>query len=413
MKQQKLKEFYQNYFQFNYCRDLRIIYPSILYKKENKVKTPPPKTLTGYKYPKDCTDLDMPDTFYKFLFKHRKGKGNCFYELSNYKHLINYRNKSKSQPYCDRLYFDLDGDDPRLNQVKEELTRARHTLTGKKKILAEKKAKNNFKNLLLNTDVLLPTFTEAMKLYKYLTDSGVKCYILFSGSKGFALNIFFKPLALNNINNISYNLATGFKEDLNLRNLDLVVNTDPISRLQRIVYTTHPNTGLMNQPIPGDISFDEFRDIIKDTNPKIADFDITEYYNGDDFTTSLLKYDKVFAKFKAEAEANKAKTKPAKFEGNAATIFQDMRVLWDYLASKGLVQPVAKTLPNYSRVHCPFHDDNTPSAIVSQYSFTCYGCGYVNDSKLNYFEFLRKLFNLSNDEDVKGKMREILKDSSL
>ena len=58
---------------------------------------------------------------------------------------------------------------------------------------------------------------------------------------------------------------------------------------------------------------------------------------------------------------------------------------------------------------CPFHDDNSPSARVYKNNFLCAS----ENLHLNYFDFIRKYFNLAEDEAVKKKMKELKKSAKI
>lgn len=400
MKQQQLKEFYKNYFQFNYCRDLRIIYPEILYKEEGTVRAPAPRVLHSNHY-RDDTDLTMHERFYRFLFnkKHRNGTGNIYYQVSNYQYLNNYKSKNR-EIWTDRLYWDLDVKDPRVDKAKQELTRARTTLTGREKVKAEKKAKDEFKDLLLNTDVLNKPFTECKRLYNYLVEKGSKPLVLYSGVKGFAINELFTNLPLKNISKITYKLSTNLQQYLALSTLDLAVAKDVNARMERAPFTVHPNSGLLNQPVDPTVSFDEFLDTISNKKPSVIDLNVTE---NSYITDLLVKLDKQISFNEQFIPKPKPKPKIALNGDEVDTVFQDCRVL-----AKILLGPPEKEYSTYNTYLCPFHDDNVASARVYKDNYICSAC----NKYLRYFEFIRAVKELETgrslgDDDVKQEMRKI------
>lgn len=355
----KMKEFYRNYFNFNYCRDLRVVYPP------NKIRQPSPKVLHNYNYPKTTTDLEMSERFFSFLLnnKNRNGVGNTYYEITNYKYLSNYRNKT--EPYTDRLFFDFDieGNDE-IATVKKELYTIRTTLSGKERIKAEDKLRTHFRDILLNTDALKTPFFEAIKLNNYFNELGIKTLLLFSGSKGLALNVLFDNLQLENISQISYELAVNLKKGLNLSTLDLAVNKDAKARMQRVPYTKHNYTLLVNQPIPQEVGFDEFLDIIKNTKPRVMDLNIMDYENYY-IKDLLLKKDFMFKVKNTKVEARR------KFNG---TYKPDNNKDCRDLCKQVLGEPV-REYKEYNTYLCPFHEDNIPSARVYKDNFYCAACG--------------------------------------
>ena len=69
----------------------------------------------------------------------------------------------------------------------------------------------------------------------------------------------------------------------------------------------------------------------------------------------------------------------------------------------GQVVPLKRMGSNYKGV-CPFHNEKTPSFVVSETKqiFTCFGCGATGD----VFEFVRKYYNL----DFPGTVEKLAKE---
>ena len=72
---------------------------------------------------------------------------------------------------------------------------------------------------------------------------------------------------------------------------------------------------------------------------------------------------------------------------------------------KVVVGEPAREYEGYNSYICPFHDDHNPSALVYPKRFYCRGCNL----NFNYFEFLRKFYGLESDDEVKKKMKELIK----
>ena len=146
-------------------------------------------------------------------------------------------------------------------------------------------------------------------LIKYLQDKlHLKPYLIFSGSKGFHINIFFDRLQINNINKITYDLTTIFKDKLHLESLDLAV-TDGKTRIQRVPYSVHERTKLTTTPIPVGTTYSELLEII-DTKPhkvKPLELNLENYYSNTDFTDTLIRLDNKIALLKIQEEKTKAK----------------------------------------------------------------------------------------------------------
>lgn len=69
----------------------------------------------------------------------------------------------------------------------------------------------------------------------------------------------------------------------------------------------------------------------------------------------------------------------------------------------GRVVPLKKAGSNYKGV-CPFHNEKTPSFIVSESKqiFTCFGCGATGD----LLEFVKRYYNL----DFRGSVEMLAKE---
>ena len=72
---------------------------------------------------------------------------------------------------------------------------------------------------------------------------------------------------------------------------------------------------------------------------------------------------------------------------------------------KVIIGDPVREFKNYNSYICPFHDDNSPSARVYKNNFLC----ATENLHLNYFDFIRKYFDLADDDAVKEKMKELKK----
>ena len=157
--------------------------------------------------------------------------------------------------------------------------------------------RGQFRKLIFEDDLLLPTFEESKKLCLYLEDLGLKPYLVFSGSKGQHINLFFDETRLLNLSQVSRLFAKTFSDKLDLKYLDWKVfdKKKAQRRLQRCQYAYHSRTDLLTLPIPNIYDYDEFLSIIKKNKKNPIDFDINDYISNNGFRDSLIHNDKEFS----------------------------------------------------------------------------------------------------------------------
>ena len=394
-----LKEYYRIYYDSNYFRDLICI-------KDEKAFTTGERT----KYNTDVYHYSNDKDFLNWiLLRHKRGDGTLASSLTHFSNLQDYQTGDDSLRYSDRLFFDFDVEDTRAKALKEEIKNANLYKFGKERINSIKKSQKDFRKLILNDNLLEKPFNELQLMMYYMESQGMKPYPIFSGSKGFHLLIFFEPLQLENISEITTNLTSHLKDKLELDTLDLNV-TDSLKRKKRVPYSKHERTMLYTTPFDRDLSYDELLKMIKRNTGKPQIFDKEEYIAPKSFTKDLILLNQDITRLELEKkekieELNKlenANRNHQYYTNNSVkrdSIFSDMRDL-----CKLLLGEPSHEYKKYNSYKCPFHNDNNPSALVYEKVFVCKACNL----KLGYFEFIRKLFNLKTDDEVKQKMREIL-----
>lgn len=344
-----------------------------------------------------------------FIIKYSNPKNNlhgAFYsQLTYYKTIVNLRVKDESERYSNCLFFDFDSDADELHDLKNEIKIAYSDLVGKDRLKRIAEIQHEYQNILFTTDILEKPFNDAKKLYDYFKSNNINCYTVFSGSKGIHLYIFFDECKLLNYSDISYKLAESYKSALDLPTLDLSVNKDAIARKSRVIYSKHETSNLFATPF--DIESESIADVLeKSRKQQIEPFILSDYTITDDNFVGVLK--NVDAEITAKNEIivaekkkwNKAINGGAISNAEKDELFSDMRVLLKLI----LGEPV-KEFKNYNSYNCPFHDDNSPSARVYKNNFLC----ATENLYLNYFDFIRKYFELPDDDDVKDKMKELKK----
>ena len=273
-------------------------------------------------------------------------------------------------------------------------------------------------DMILFENILLESWQEAKKVYDYFTKQGLKTYCCLSSSKGVHLRVFFKPILLNNYNDIVHNLHTNLKKEFQLKTIDDSVTgseSNPLKSVERLPYTYNEKSGL--RVVPFSFEHDTLNDVIertmllsKQSIYDVAEFNINDYTNAE-FHNGLLKIDEQLTRLKQQEQEAKEKlnkeriangTIYGKYVGNTE-LFKDLRTLVRFVCGD---DNLVSEHERYNKYHCVFHDDKNPSAIVGKKKYTCLSSNcHIN--KLNYFEFIKEWFNLDTDDEVKQMMVEL------
>lgn len=392
------KQFYLDFYKNHLLRDF-------LFVKSN----PNAKYDTESPYLPYAADLDYNRNIRNFLIKYSNPKnkmhGALFSQLTYYKTIGDLRIKDESERYANCLFFDFDVDADELHDLKTEIKIAYGDLTGNDRLKRIAEIQKEYQQLLFTTDILEKPFNDAKKLYDFFKSNNIKCYTVFSGSKGIHLYLFFDECKLINYSEISYKLANSYKSALDLTTLDLAVNKDAIARKSRVIYSKHETSNLFTTPF--DIESESISDVLeKSRKQKIKPFDLSDYTISDDNFVATLK--NIDADISAKNEIiiaekkkwNKAINGAAISDAEKDAIFSDMRILL-----KVIIGDPVREFKNYNSYSCPFHDDKSPSARVYKNNFLC----ATENLHLNYFDFIRKYFDLPDDDAVKDKMKELKK----
>lgn len=393
------KQFYKNFYNNHLFRDFLFVDPT------GKTKSP---------YLPNDANVDFERNISNFLIKYSNPKsnfnGSLYSQVTYYKTIGGLRDKAESERYANMLFFDFDVESDELHRLKNEIKNTYNDLTGKQRLNQVKNLQLEYQNLLFETDVLEKPLNDAKTLHSYLKSHNINSYAVFSGSKGIHLYVFFDECKLRNYTDISYKLAESYKSRLKLDTLDLSVNKDAIARKSRVIYSNHATSNLFTIPI--DIESDSVTEIL--TNAKkqsVIPFELDDYVISDDggFVNVLKNIDAYINDKNSEIMAEKEKVK-SMITGTAISsadkdlIFSDMRVLLKVI----LGEPV-REFENYNTYCCPFHDDHSPSARVYKNNFLC----ATENLHLNYFDFIRKYFDLPDDDAVKKKMKELKKSAKI
>lgn len=409
----KLKDYYKQFFDNNFLRDLR---PFKYYVKNDEPNRWAKNFRISENTPKEH------EKFIELIKKDGYGFADVTAELYSCKDMKNFQNKidKNNNPYptkiFDRLFFDFDFDkNPRAKELKSKI------LLG----VAKQDKKPVFDDiveymneLLLQEEMALQPYEDMMKLYEYLENFDIKSYPVFSGSKGFHLYIFFPDtteLPKNNINYFSTTIAETYKKSCELKTIDFAVNRDAYSRVSRLPYCLHPITFLYTSPTDINDSYEEI--IHKAFEPKIQKFNISSYKKADGnkaLSEHILTLNNEYMEKERELAKTKEKFKQAKnairkkrYNGqnfnDKKSKFNDCRELakdflgepnWDY--------------GDYITYLCPFHDDTNPSMSVYEKVFICNCFG-----TMNYFNFIKRIKGFKTDDEVKKFMSETAKNKKI
>ena len=392
MSVKDLKEYYVNYYNGNFYRDYRYIfkdekehkYHHLLHSTSHRAKTDSSSKAFNFLTRKDHTGSD----------------GDFFSALSYYQTLKDYRKGEANLKYTDRLFFDFDMSDPRVKVIKDTMSEVYKSDSSDKSDEVSQ-LQEDFRELIFEEDLLYDVYLEAIRLYDYMEQKlDLKPLLIFSGSKGFHINVFFDGMQLNRISEISHNLFNVYQQNLGLKYLDEAVNKDALGRSQRVQYVYHSSTGLLTQPVDRSLSYDDLLDVIARDKRKPISFNISEYLAPKQFTDYLQKLD---SDFKAKARLKsmndnvkqqlQVKERQSRFNVEAdydSPINIDMRELVSYYGING------KVTGNKMIILCPFHDDHHPSAVVNDKGIYCSTCG----RRFNYYDLIAEMEHLTDKAEI-------------
>ena len=338
--------------------------------------------------------------------KHNNGFGLLGSEIAYYKSLEDYKSGQMSNRYCDRLFFDFDIESDEVNRIKNDIDAL--IVEGENNSPQINSLKREFRNLILEEDLIKPTFEDAKKLCLYLEENGLKPYLIFSGSKGFHVNLFFDELPLKNFSKISKSLGVFYSNKLGLKYLDYSVfdRHKGQRRLQRVQYVKHSKTNLYTLPIPEIYDYDDVLSIIEKNRRRPIKFDFEDYIAPEGFPSMLKRMDtdisiKVSQRNEKLESMKKSQSKSnhSKYNGNVKSFNDiDMRELARAYGIDG------KSDGDKLIVLCPFHNDHNPSGVIFRERFHCSTCNLT----LNYYDFISRVEGTNDKEKIMEKLHELL-----
>lgn len=399
-----LKKYYQAYYNGNFMRDFRFIPDNK--KKYNEVFN---EKKLGAKGKAESRALH-------FLTKaeHIEHDGLLGGEISYFKSRQAYHSGDILQRWSDRQFFDIDIESDAVSILKDDFKKAYDELNGIELSERIEELQSDFRDLIFNEDILYPTFSESRKLCLYLEDLGLRPYQIFSGSKGFHINIFYDECRLQNLSQVSRLFAKSFSDKLDLRYLDWAVfdKKKAQRRLQRCQYAFHSKTNLLTLPIPEVYDYDDFLDIIEKNDRHPIDFDFQEYSSqSGEFRESLIKNDKEFQRINERRQRElkkqneeRRKEMMKKYHGKYKD-FKDIPMIELYSHYGG---EIIKEDSSKAIVRCLFHGaDKNPSAVIFKDSnyFHCSSCGKT----LNYYGLISEMEGTEDKHEIMQKAEEFLR----
>jgi hypothetical protein len=387
-----LKNYYTSYYNRNFLRDYRYIYSDKSEHKYNDI-------LQEQSYNR-WDNSNVKALNFLTTKRHRGSNGSFYYTLSYFKSLEDFHKGYDVLKYSDRLFFDFDIADDRVDGIKKQMQdvyKSSDAVDDKVDQLQQLKMK--FQKLIFDDDLLYDVFVEASRLCDYLESIKLTPFLIFSGSKGFHINIFFDEMQLNQISRISYHLFKVYQQKLGLKYLDEVVNKDAIGRSQRVQYVYHPNTDLLTQPINRECSYDDVVDVIEHNTRKPISFCMSDYIAPAGFTKFLQKLNSKFSATSDIQQMNNNVKQQKKEEERSKLKFTDYSNEPLDIDMRELVR--AYGIDGVDRgdrisIKCPFHNDNNPSAVVNSKGIYCSSC----NKTFNYYDFIAEMESTTDKQEI-------------
>lgn len=396
-----LQRYWRAYYNDNMLRNYRFLYDKRQsFVKDGKRIEYEATSLKADKYDEDDSPTRAPQWIFE---KSRLKYGTLAGEISYFKTMQDFKDASIKLRYCDRLFFDFDIDDnPEVKQLKKEFKQCNMTLEGKAYGNKYVELQKRFKELIFEHDLLQDVFDNARRLVEYLQRFGLHPFLIFSGSKGFHVNVFFNEMQITHLSDIQKTLAHTYIDELKLNkeyfDFNVFDRTRAQKRLQRVQYARHSKTGLITRPLDPQITYDEMLETIRDKSRRPVDFNFDDYVAPQGFNRMLMKLDKEIAFKKAERrkrlerENREKRLALQKKYGENFKSFNDID-LRDIASAYGID---GRRESDKTIVNCPFHHDVHPSAVIYSRRFYCSTCAI----SLNYYEFISRLEGTTDKDKI-------------
>lgn len=362
----------------------------------------------------------------QFLKTHAKQSFmNTYYSISSFENLKELKkdknNMNNQNRLHDRFFFDLDVDNEVISDFKEKIHQCfsdKHNSV-KDAISQSRHLQCEVQDYLSDSELLDIALDETRQLHDELIEDGFKPYILFSGSKGFHVYVFFDFVKLENINQISELLVNRYEKELGIKHFDKSVNTNAVKSKSRIPFSKHGTSGFFTVPV--DVMNQSKKEILEYAkNPfknddEVKSFDYDNLINHE-VKQELIEFDKTISTHLNEINSKYTELNNKKKElrhvknhlrkGVDFTVDAEKEIDFSDIDMRrlvGSVLTVVKSYTDYDTFHCPFHNDKNPSASAYKERFYCSSCS----KSWNYYDFVKDYFGLSDTKDIINKVLEL------
>lgn len=411
----KIQEYYDEFFNNKYNRDLRCI------GKHSRTNHAPKHETTSEQLRK------QKKYFIKTHINTKSARYSSFYCWHTYfDDVVDYQLANDDARMVNHFFFDYDKFFDKhsilkksIKEITDKQKDAKDTLNGKEYFDRMNELQEQIQDKILFENLLNQSWQESKIVYDYFKKQGLKTYTCLSMFKGVHMRCFFKPIHVNNYNRIIHNLHDNLKKQFGLKTIDEKVTgneSNPFKSVERMPYTFNEKSGL--RVVPFSFETDNLTDVIeksmqlskKQRIVNVEQFNLSDYVNAE-FHNGILKLDSQLDKLIADEQKAKEKLMHERIANGSINgrytggnvLFQDLRTLVRFVCGD---DNLVSEHDLYDKYHCHFHEDKNPSCIVGKKKYTCLSSN-CKITKLNYFEFIKEWFQLKSDQEVKEKMVEL------
>ena len=431
MSKRKLRDFYMEFFNGHMFRDIDYIKGKWSIFKDADPKDKTDRLRYGVKNLTDnAGDMDKfkkSARFFMLTKKHRDGLGQLVHHNSYFKNPSDFHSLQTTDRLYDRLFFDIDKHDDTIDGFKHEIAdiKARRIgtdigYTHKQKLRDIKRVQKRYREYIFNNDFLKDPFNDAMKVMDFYRDRGTEPVLISTSGAGFHLNVFFKPVHLQNPSDVFLSYTNMIMDKTGVTSLDDAPPKNAVIGTQRTPYSVHEKSGLYGFLIPADWTYDDYMTQLEKNRLNVHDFTYDDHLVPDVLSEQIVNMD-TLAGQKKEQKREQYKQKRSRPAGKGTPLYldgklvgygshehdgyslsDDLRILWDLMVSDGKCEPVQDKdiREHYNRVRCPFpdHEDKNPSAICGKYRFKCFKCC---PDGINWYMLIAVTYGIVSPDDIK------------